>query len=295
MSQYQRLLLITDQHLPHSPAARRAAALAAASGAALHITALVQPPPRVHLIEASMDQPARAAYMDKYRVWLEGATESLRSSGLQLTTEALWTTQPLRDILIHAREIKPDLLIKDVYLEPLLRRVFTTPLDWQLLQDSPVPVHLVNQIASALPRRVVAAVDTSTADEGITEFNRKIIREAEALALQCDAELHLLYAYDLSPAFMADPSVTVVWIDELRAALLEPFARLADDYGVPAERRHFLMGSPVGVITDYVQDNEIDVVVMGSVQPKGLGKLIGDTTERTLLIPECSVLTVKPD
>ncbi|WP_248805330.1 universal stress protein [Pseudomonas sp. MWU13-2100] len=295
MSQYQRLLLITDQHLPHSPAAKRAAALAAASGAALHITALVQPPPRVHLIEAGMDEPARAAYLDKYRVWLQGATESLRDSGLQLTTEVLWTTQPLRDILVHADEIKPDLLIKDVYLEPLLRRVFTTPLDWQLLQESPVPVHLVNQIASALPRRVVAAVDTSTGDEGITEFNRKIIREAEALALQCDAELHLLYAYDLSPAFMADPSVTVVWIDELRAALLEPFTRLADDYGVPAERRHFLMGSPVGVITDYVQDNEIDVVVMGSVQPKGLGKLIGDTTERTLLIPECSVLTVKPD
>ncbi|RBH55222.1 MULTISPECIES: universal stress protein [Pseudomonas] len=295
MSQYQRLLLITDQHLPHSPAAKRAAALAAASGAALHITALVQPPPRIHLIESGMDEQARAAYTDKYRVWLEGATESLRGSGLQLTTEALWTTQPLRDILVHAREIKPDLLIKDVYLEPLLRRVFTTPLDWQLLQESPVPVHLVNQIASALPRRVVAAVDTSTGDEGITEFNRKIIREAEALALQCDAELHLLYAYDLSPALMADPSVTVVWVDELRAALLEPFTRLADDYGVPAERRHFLMGMPVGVITDYVQANGVDVVVMGAVQPKGLGKLIGDTTERTLLIPECSVLTVRPD
>ena len=295
MSQYQRLLLITDQQLPHSPAARRAAALAAASGAALHITALVQPPPRIHLIEPSLDEQARVAYMDKYRVWLEGATQSLRDSSLHLTTEALWTTQPLRDILIHAREIKPDLLIKDVYLEPLLKRVFTTPLDWQLLQESPVPVHLVNQIASALPRRVVVAVDTSTGEAGITEFNRKIIREAEALALQCDAELHLLYAYDLSPAFMAEPSVTVVWVDELRAALLEPFTRLADDYGVPAERRHFLMGSPVGVIADYVRDNAIDVVVMGSVQPKGLGKLIGDTTERTLLIPECSVLTIKPE
>jgi len=295
MSQYQRLLLITDQHLPHSPAARRAAALAVASGAALHITALVEPPPRTHLIESGLDEQARVAYMETYRTWLEGVTASLRDSGLQLTTEALWTTHPLRDILIHAREIKPDLLIKDVYLEPLLKRVFTTPLDWQLLQESPVPVHLVNQIASALPRRVLAAVDTSTGEAGISEFNRKIIREAEALALQCDAELHLLYAYDLSPAFMADPCVTVVWVDELRSALLEPFARLADDYGVAAERRHFLMGSPVGVITDFVRDQAIDVVVMGSVQPKGLGKLIGDTTERTLLIPECSVLTVQPD
>jgi len=295
MSQYQRLLLITDQHLPHSPAVRRAAALATASGAALHITALVQPPPRIHLIESGMDEQARVAYMDKYRIWLEGATESLRNSGLHLTTEALWSTQPLRDILVHAREIKPDLLIKDVYLEPLLKRVFTTPLDWQLLQESPVPVHLVNQIASALPRRVVAAVDTATEEDGITGLNHKIIREAEALALQCGAELHLLHAYDLSPAFIAEPSVAMVWVDELRAALLEPFARLADGYGVPADRRHFLMGSPVAVIADYVHDHAIDVVVMGSVQPKGLGKLIGDTTERVLLIPECSVLTIRPD
>lgn len=39
MSQYQRLLLITDRSLYHSPALLRAVALAKASGAALDIRA----------------------------------------------------------------------------------------------------------------------------------------------------------------------------------------------------------------------------------------------------------------
>ncbi|NWB29826.1 universal stress protein [Pseudomonas gingeri] len=295
MSQYQRLLLITDRHLPQSPALERAAALAVTSGAALHITALVEPPPRIHLIERSMDEAARTTYMAHYRTWLQEVTQGLRDSGLALTTEAIWTEDPLQEILVHARELKPDLLIKDVYLEPMLKRVFTTPLDWQLLQDSPVPVHLVNGRGLDLPRRIVAAVDTSGTEGGLTAFNRKIITTAQALAVQCDAELHLLYAYDLSPAFMSDPSVAMIWVDELREALREPFTRLADEYGVAPEFRHFLMGTPVGVLHDFVRESSIDVVVMGTVQPKGLGKIIGDTTERALLIADCSILTVKPD
>jgi universal stress protein E len=38
---------------------------------------------------------------------------------------------------------KPDLLIKDVNPERLLKRIFITPLDYYLLQESSVPLHLL--------------------------------------------------------------------------------------------------------------------------------------------------------
>ncbi|MNC79820.1 universal stress protein UspE [compost metagenome] len=55
------------------------------------------------------------------------------------------------------------------------------------------------------------------------------------------------------------------------------------------------MGAPVAVIADLVDELEVDVVVMGIIQPKGMDKLMGDTTERTLNLSPCSVLTVKPE
>jgi hypothetical protein len=43
--------------------------------------------------------------------------------------------------------------------------VFFTPLDWQLLCDCPVPVHLVTTLLNARPRNVLAIIDVLR-DEG---------------------------------------------------------------------------------------------------------------------------------
>ncbi len=48
------------------------------------------------------------------------------------------------------------------------------------------------------------------------------------------------------------------------------------------------------MIREQVAALDIDAVVMGVVQPKGLDKLLGDTTERIVSRPPCSVLAVHP-
>lgn len=156
--------------------------------------------------------------------------------------------------------------------------------------------HFVPEAAVSLPRRVLVAVDTSFSEtpEDQASFNRRLIRAAQALALQCDAQLHLLSAYNLAGVFASDMNVTQAWIDEMRNALKEPFDTLADAEGVPADCRHFLEGGPVQVIREQVAVLDIDAVVMGVVQPKGLDKLLGDTTERIVSRPPCSVLAVHP-
>lgn len=55
MSQYQRLLLIADHTLYHSPALLRAVALAKACDAALGIRSFIEPTPMVHLWETRKD------------------------------------------------------------------------------------------------------------------------------------------------------------------------------------------------------------------------------------------------
>ncbi|WP_130888082.1 universal stress protein [Pseudomonas sp. Sample_21] len=299
MGQYERLLLVADQTLHQSAAMLRAIALAKASGAALDVRAFVSPVPITHLWEEKIDDVDAQRYQRRYRRWVADELEQLSNQGLDGTVDVVFSSHPLLDILKTVHVLKPDLLIKDVRLEPALKRVFITPLDCHLLRECPIPVHLVNQIRYALPHRVVAAVDPFDPDTQISGLNDVIIRSANALAVQCDVPLHLLCAYDLSAAFNGEaPVVNGGWnedlANELRQTLHQAFVALADRHGVPPERRHFVMGHPVQVINEFVEQYLADVVVMGTVHRVGIERVIGSTTERALYSVPGSILAVKP-
>lgn len=297
MGQYQRLLLIADQTLHPSPAMLRAVALAKASGAVLDVRAFVEPVPIVHRWEEKVDDAGYQRYLRRYHRWEAEELERLSGLGLEVTVKVVFTTHPLPDILNAVADLKPDLLIKDVTLEPVLKRVFITPLDCHLLRECPIPVHLVNHARYGLPHRVVAAVDPFDPSTHISGLNDTIIQTANALALQCDAPLHLLYAYDLSPAFNGDVPLSgggwsEDYVEALRESLHLAFVTLADRYGVPPERRHFVLGLPVPVISEFVEQYLADVVVMGTVHRVGIDRLIGSNTERALYSVPGSILAV---
>ncbi|MEK1909970.1 MAG: universal stress protein [Pseudomonas chlororaphis] len=298
MGHYQRLLLIADPTLHQSPASLRAVALAKASGAVLHVRGFAEPAPVVHLWEERVDEAGYQRYLRRHRRWVAEETQRLGDLGLEATVDVLFTTHPLLDILKTVEELGPDLLIKDVSLEPLLKRVFITPLDCHLLRECPIPVHLVNQARYGLPHRVVAAVDPFDPPTQISGLNDTIIQTANVLALQCDAPLHLLYAYDLSPAFNGDaPLVSGGWgmdvVEELRESLHLAFVSLAERYAIAPERRHFVSGPPVPALGDFVEQYLADVVVMGTVHRVGIDRLIGSTTERALYSVPGSILAVR--
>jgi universal stress protein E len=294
MGQYQRLFLIADPAMRHSAALQRAAALAEASGAALHIAAFVEPFIGLPLLEKSAREQARERHLQEQREWLADEADLLHGKGIKVTTEVIWTDQTLQEILQHVTEMQPDLLIKDIQHEPVLKRAFTTPLDWHLLRECQVPVHLIGSLIHPLPRRVVAAVDPSLPERA--DLNQQIIQAANGLALQCNAELHLVHTYDLSSAVLVETGArSVAWsalVEKMQASQKEIFVALAERYGVPVERRHFVIGSPVTALAEFARQLDADVLVMGRVQHKGLNRLIGSTTEHILYQVPCSILAV---
>ncbi|RJG09099.1 universal stress protein [Pseudomonas cavernicola] len=296
MSQYQRLFLISDPAMRHSAALQRAVALAGISGAALHIAAFVEASGTLGL--PGMSEHARENYLQEHQKWLKDEAEQLRAQGINVTTEVASVNNVLQEILLHVTEMQPDLLIKDVQREPALKRAFITPLDSHLLRECPVPVHLVSEVRCPLPRVVVAAVDPSQPEMQTSGLNDRIIEAANGLALQCDAELHLLHAYDQSQTHLADAGAGAVTLpgfaSDVRRSLHKSFITLAERYGVPPERQHFILGLPVKVIADFAAHNQADVIVMGSMHRKGLDKLIGSTTEHLLYHVPCSILAIKP-
>ena len=99
-----------------------------------------------------------------------------------------------------------------------------------------MPVFLVGGSSFVLPRKVVAAVEVPDVESTDNELNDRIIKQACSLAMQCNAELHLLYACDISAALLAD------------------------------------MGGPVTVSSEFANEHNVDVIVMGRVQSHGVDK-----------------------
>ncbi len=299
MSPFQRLLVIVDPQLRHSPALQRAVALAEPAAARLHVVALVELPSLVALLPEEVRERTRDGYVAASRSRLEEQLEPLRRQGLQISGAALATEDRKAEILRQAAELEPDLLIKDVQHEGELKRTFITPLDWHLLRDCPVPLHLVGSGGKARPRMVVAAVDPSREKARDSGLNTRIIGAASALAMQCDAELHLLHAYDPLRYYLIDdfgPSVS--WGEvagELRDIAQGDFQRLADTWKVPASHRHFLIGPPTMTLVDFAREKQVDVLVMGRVQRKRLGKLVGSTTEQVVHQVPCGILAIAPE
>jgi len=212
-----------------------------------------------------------------------------------VTTEVAWTDDMEQDILDHVKELQPDLLIKEIQHESALKRTFFTPLDWHLLRHCPIPVYLVGGAHHALARKIVAAVDAAADGPENSELNDRIIQQASSLAIQCDAELHLLYAYDIPQDYLEELGGGLKLSEltkGLRKELEKSFLKFAGRYGVPANRRHFTLGHPVSALSEFVNTHNVDVIVMGRVQYHGREKLLGSTTEHILYQVPCSVLAV---
>lgn len=301
MSQTQRLLLIAPPAMERTPAFARAAALAQAMQLPLHIVAFdyVQALAVAGLFAPEQIRLARDGYLHTHRQWLTEQASLLERHHIKVTTEVVWVHDPFAEILQFVNEMPVMLIIKDARHESALERIFYTPLDWQLLRDCPVPVHLVTDDTHPRPRNVLAIVDVMRSEEQGCLFNDQILNAATRLAEQCDARLELVHVYDWAAVYATDmgfgalPLATGIY-EAQSSAQHEAFAALAERHGVPDSRRHFIEGAPVPSICEFAVEQHIDVIVMGTVQHHGLSRLLGTTAEQLLHQAPCSVLAIKP-
>ncbi|MBC3489009.1 universal stress protein [Pseudomonas sp. SWRI100] len=304
MSNPQRLLFIASPLMRRTPIYDRAAALAKAKGMALHIVAFdyLEGLATAGLVNEQALAVMREGYVQQHREWLETQAVPMRRNGVTVTTEVVWVQHPLDEILIHLREQPFAMLIKAFEHEPWWMRAMFTSLDIQLLRETRIPLHLVHKASNALPRRILAAVDLSRPEDQFEGFNDQIISEALKLALQCNARIDLLYAYDLGSMYLdAGGSREHSFLFDsnqartLHEAQSDAFQVLAERNGIAVEQRHLRVGDPAKVLGLFMQNNDIDVLVMGSYHHHGIGWFIGSTAERMLYRLTSSVLVISPE
>ena len=121
------------------------------------------------------------------------------------------------------------------------------------------------------------------------------VERAVDLAERYDATVHALYVVDSSAYGTLDMSTSVVAdaLEEQGETAVGYVAEEAEAAGVPVETA-VVTGTPHRTIIDYIDDHDVDVVVMATHGRRGFDRfLLGSVTEKVVRTAPVPVMTVR--
>lgn len=183
----------------------------------------------------------------------------------------------------------------------------TSGRDLNFLRKCPAPFLLLKPIAKPI-KNIVASVDIEADDQQLDhDLNRRIMNSSINVCNNMDQRLAVVSSWQLenesdlrdNPFFKISSTQLGQALQEAQDEASDELIKLVDEYRENEAKVSISMdivkGKPELSIPQYVKDNDIDLLVMGTVARAGLrGLLVGNTAEEMLPNLECSILAVKP-
>ncbi|WP_132058695.1 universal stress protein [Halorussus amylolyticus] len=121
------------------------------------------------------------------------------------------------------------------------------------------------------------------------------VERAIDLAKTYDAELHALNVVNVATLSVEVNTARIIEsLEEQGADATEAVVERAETAGVGDVQTAVVHGIPHGAILEYVEDHDIDLVVMGTHGRSGLDRyLLGSVTEKVVRKSDVPVLTVR--
>ena len=141
-------------------------------------------------------------------------------------------------------------------------------------------------------KHVLAAVDLSEeADRVLTEAKRVAEDHGASLSVVTVVK-PLTQAYG-GLDMAAYTQATVNFEREAQQQAKQQLTEIASAYGVAADAVHAVIGAPSPQIVETAEDQNAELVVIGSHGKHGLGLLLGSTANGVLHHAKCDVLTIR--
>lgn len=140
--------------------------------------------------------------------------------------------------------------------------------------------------------KILAAVDLSAE-------SAEVVRKATQVAGE-ESEIHLVFVQEpmdsvylgvvpYGPVFVGLEEVE----DKLKNELEDRMRKLGKEFDLPESRQHLLNGNPAPEIRRFAEENDVDLVVLGTHGQKGVQLLLGSTANSVLHGVACDVLAVR--
>lgn len=314
MKRFKNILLITNKNDTNSTDIKRAVSLARSNQAKLTIADTL--PDQSHLLLQRTPFPGIESVLSDLA---EKRFDELRlmanelSDKMDITPLVLQGT-PYLEIITTVMQQKFDMLIKISEPEKSFTEKVFGSTDFRLLRKCPCPVWLLKPDTHLSFRSILAAVALETFDEeeDIDAMNKQILEMATSLAREELSELHIVHAYTIfGEDLLTMPMAAYIAGDEIREWKISQRQDIEERFNHVAEllkkhlkdnnmeeltpQFHLVEGDTQEVIQRIINDNKVDLVVMGTVARSNLtGLLMGNTAENLLNRISCPVLTIKP-
>ena len=130
-----------------------------------------------------------------------------------------------------------------------------------------------------------------------TKSAEQILAKARDIAQRNNAKLSMLHVVEYTPPVdYANDSVINNWVVDDREMLeqaKESLQRFRKQHNLKNVDLSVQFGRPKHVISQFVKDQQCDLVIIGSHGRHGIGLLLGSTASAVLHAMPCDILTVK--
>lgn len=293
---YDNILVPTDGSDHAGRAADHAATLARAFDAVVHLVSVVD------LDEAA--GPFSAGGLDE--AYVDKLTESGRSTveddasrldGVETVQEVL-TGRPADSIIEYVSASAIDLVVMGTHGRTGLSRYLTGSVAERVLRRAPAPVMTVRATDAGEPTDGYDGILLPTDGSEPADF---AVAHALAIADRFDSRLHVASVVNVGDlATGTETGMPSGLLAELKSSAERAAQSVADDAadaGIDAVTS-VTVGRPKGELLTYVEDHDIDLVVMGTHGRTGLDRvLVGSTAEALVRQADVPVLTAsrRPD
>lgn len=306
MSSFSRILCVVDPTRDVQPAVSRATWLAKSTGASIELLVCYYNEylGGGYIFDATSLIKTREQVLAGYKDKLETLAEPLRSSGLAVTTNAVWDHPLYEGIIRQASLYRADVVLKDTHHHSALARALLTNSDWDLIRTCPVPVWLVKPGDVSEAPVFLAALDPLNENDKPAALDDQIMVLSKSLATDVSGEVHAFHAYDPVLAIpMATPHAYVPISpplqeleDQMRKRHKRKFDEVLTFHEIDDKHAHLVSGLTHEELPALATNLDASVVVMGAISRNKLKRLfVGATAERTLEHLPCDLLIVKPE
>ncbi len=258
--------------------------------------------------------PAMSSYKNAFEAFLMEKTDevvkstleaaSVEASEMDVTVALESTSNPAISIIQHVLRNGHDLLVK----EPELREGMDgfNAVDMKLLRKCPCPVWFCRPKGISSERmKVAVAIDPECSESSARILSLRMLELSSSLAHSCGGVLDIISCWKLEfekalrhsprlkiPSNQLDESLRQKETNHMGALVsMISESKIDDNYHI-----HHLKGNPNQMIPAFVNENKIDILVMGTLARTGIpGLVMGNTAENIVQTLHCSLLALKPN
>ena len=130
-----------------------------------------------------------------------------------------------------------------------------------------------------------------------TEKGSIVTKKAKQLAEDNQAKLSLIHVVDNLPAVDAGYGpiipIGIDFTEEIMTSAKNRLKKLADKFELKESKQWLEMGSPKMEIVRVAEENNVDLIIVGSHGKHGIALLLGSTANGVLHHAKCDVLAVR--